>query len=75
MVEQVASDVLAIRIKGTYGYEIISIIRWNYNNTLFVALAVLGDELKSPYGIYGCCAAGVIKVIAAMCTDPDATVM
>lgn len=38
------------------------------------ALASMCDEFKNAYGIYGCCVAGVIQVIAAMCTDPDLSV-
>ena len=35
------------------------------------ALRVLCDEFNNPYSIHGCVAAGVIKVLASMVSDPD----
>lgn len=35
------------------------------------ALAVLCDEFRNPYSIYGCAEAGIIKVLARMVTDSD----
>jgi hypothetical protein len=37
------------------------------------ALGVVCDEFRNPYVIQGCSAAGIIKILAAMITDPDHT--
>lgn len=37
------------------------------------ALAVVCDEFRNPYIIQGCSQAGIVKILAAMITDPDHT--
>jgi len=37
------------------------------------ALGVLCEEFKNPYSIQGCCAAGIVRVLSAMVSDPDFT--
>lgn len=39
-----------------------------------IALTVLCDEFNTPQGVFGCCAVGVVQVIASMCTDSNANV-